>query len=86
MAKSKAKQVDYCAFPCCRQESDVIWLGVGLCSHHNEWKNNTTLKKAYNKLSIKAEIILENESEEIIKGIEKKAKKKGLSKFITEEN
>ena len=65
MAKSKISEVAWCAFPSCRRESDLIWLGVGLCSHHNEWKNNNTLERAYKKLSIKHEMILENESKEI---------------------
>lgn len=85
MAKSKISEVAWCAFPSCRRESDLIWLGVGLCSHHNEWKNNNTLERAYKKLSIKHEMILENESKEILKNIEKKAKKKGLTNFIEEE-
>lgn len=81
MAKSKMSDADWCAFPSCRKESDVIWLGVGLCSHHNQWKNDNTLERAYKKLSIKQEHISQNVyDEKIVKN------KKGLGKFITEEN
>ena len=83
MAKKNKDEVDMCAFPHCRQESTVIWLGVGLCSHHNEWKNNNTLERAYKKLQIKPQAIAENVFDEVkdkIKG------KKGLKKFLTEDN
>jgi len=46
MAKKSKNNNEYCAFPHCRQQSDVIWLGVGLCNHHFQWKCDNALQKA----------------------------------------
>jgi hypothetical protein len=83
MAKKNKDDTYNCAFPHCRQESSLIWLGVGLCPHHNQWKNNNTLERAYKKLGIKPERIADNVLDEI--KTDKKIKK-GLKKFLTEEN
>lgn len=80
MSSNKIIEGEYCSFPSCGKESDVIWLGVGLCTKHNEWKNNNNLETAYKKLNVKREKILKN----ICEFKEFSINKKGLYKFIEE--
>jgi hypothetical protein len=80
MAKNAKKNLYRCAFPHCRDESSVIWLGAGVCQRHLEWITQNPLKKAYAKLQITNEKILANETP-----IEKIKNKKGLEHFTEKE-
>lgn len=62
MAKAKNGNTDKCAFPLCRQQSDFIWLGYGLCSTHFKWKCDNGLKKTYKKLQVSQDKIKANET------------------------
>jgi len=79
MAKNKKNDTGWCAFPHCRNQSDLIWLGVGVCSTHFAWVCNTTHEKAWKKLQVKQEKIDESEAPCECVGHKKK---KGLENFI----
>lgn len=78
MGKNKKGETDRCAFPHCRQLSDFIWLGVGVCNHHFEWICNNPIEKAYKKFEVAAQKIKDN-SEPC--GCNGKKNKKGLEHF-----
>jgi hypothetical protein len=80
MAKNAKKNLYRCAFPHCRDESSVIWLGAGVCQRHFQWVTEHSLQQAYKKLQITKEKIADNEAP-----LTQSKKKKGLENFTEKE-
>lgn len=54
MAKNKKSDDQYCAFPHCRNESDLLWLTIGVCQNHFAWICEQPKEKVFQKLKMKA--------------------------------
>ena len=52
--------INYCSYPRCKDQSDVIWLEVGVCPKHFKKICDMTLEKAYSVMQIPVKKIKEN--------------------------
>lgn len=59
---ARNNKIDMCGFPNCHLESEVIWLGNGVCTKHFRWICDNPIEKAYKKFEVNQEIIKQNVS------------------------
>jgi len=60
MAKNRKGDMDYCGYPRCREQSDIIWLETGVCQEHFKKICNMTMVKAYMVMEVSEKKIKEN--------------------------